>query len=284
VTHEWCRLGLGLLITAAFVALILFVSNDMRWVLAIGSITLFGASTWVGSRRGGGGVAFLLLSLPLLALFGSKVMPQLPGLWPHMLFWLGFALLGWIGFRAGSSPTLTIVALVALVVVTGAAAWYGISFVPNAISRALTQVRDDPAPRFTVDRLDGSPYDVEALRDKVVVLDFFATWCPPCFAELPELEEVRRHFETRSDVAILVVANDSGGDTPESIRAFAENRRIELELAYDPGGTAHKAFGFAGLPGLVVIDRTGRIRLTREGYNAAESGFRESLVTLVESL
>jgi thiol-disulfide isomerase/thioredoxin len=117
-----------------------------------------------------------------------------------------------------------------------------------------------------------------------VVLDFFATWCAPCIAELPELEEVRRHFAGRDDVTLLVVANDSGNDTRDSIRAFVAKRGLELEFAYDPGGKAHKAFGFAGLPGLVVIDRAGRIRLTREGYNSAESGFRKSLEDLVESL
>lgn len=189
-------LALGLLIAAAIVAVILYVSDDMRWLLAIGAVTLFTASAWVGGRRRGGIVAFLLLLIPLFALFGLKVVPQLPGLWPHMLFWLGFALLGWIGVRAGSSSAVT---LVALAVVTGASSWYGLAYVPNAISRTLTQVLDDPAPRFTFDHLDGSPYDVESLQDKVVVLAFFATWCAPCIAELPELAEIRRHFETLTE-------------------------------------------------------------------------------------
>ncbi len=80
-----------------------------------------------------------------------------------------------------------------------------------------------------------------------------------------------------------MVANDSGGDTPGAIRAFVEKRDLEVPFLYDPGGKAHKAFGFAGLPGLVVIDRADRIRFTREGYNAAETGFQENLVELVEA-
>ena len=81
-----------------------------------------------------------------------------------------------------------------------------------------------------------------------------------------------------------MVANDSGGDTPESIRAFVEGRDLDVPFVYDPGGKAHKAFGFAGLPGLVVIDRTDRIRFTREGYNAAEHNFLENLVEIIEVL
>ncbi len=86
------------------------------------------------------------------------------------------------------------------------------------------------------------------------------------------------------DVVILVVANDSGGDTPDSIRAFVEKSGVELPFVYDPEGKTHAAFGFAGLPGLVVMDRSRQIRLTREGYNAAEIHFRENLVSLIEEL
>ena len=274
-------LSLGLLIIAVFVTFILFVSNDMRWVLAIGAATLFVSSLWLGSRRRGGFVSFLLLILPLQVLYGAMVVPELPGLWPHLAIWFGFALLGWFGFRS-ERPLAG--ALVSIMVLSAVSLAYGVSYVPGEISSSLTDFRDEPAPQFTLDRLDGTRYETEALQGKVVVMDFFATWCAPCIAELPELEEVRSHFEHRDDVAVLIVANDSGGDTPESIRDFIEDRQLELQFAYDPDGTAHTAFGFAGLPGLVVMDRMGRIRLTREGYNSAESGFRTSLVEFVESL
>lgn len=274
-------LGFGVLVTVAIAAFILFVSNDMRWVLAIGSASLAMGSVWVGRRRRGQRTAFLLLLAPPLAFFGILAVPQLPGLWPHLAFWLGFALLGWFGFRRGRPSAKMLVAILA---VTAIACWYAFAYVPGTISRSLSHYRNDPAPELTLAHLDGRPFDVASLQGKVVVLDFFGTWCAPCIAELPELDEIRRHFAGRDDVKFLVVANDSGGDTPESIQTFVDGRHLGLEFAYDRGGAAHSAFGFAGLPGLVVIDRSGRIRLTREGYNSAETGFREELETLVASL
>lgn len=275
-------LGLGLTITVATFAMILFVSNDMRYVLAVGSAALLGSAVWAGSRRRGGPISFLLLCLPLMLAYGVLVVPQLPGLWPHLASWLGFALLGWLGFRTSRRSTAP--ALVAVFVLASLSFWYATAYVPGEISRELNQFQNNPAPQFTLERLDGTPYPMESLEGKVVVIDFFATWCSLCIAELPELEAIRRDLEHLNHVEILVVANDSGGDTPASIRAFVDERGLELPFAYDPDGTAHAAFGFAGLPGLVVIDRSGHIRLTREGYNSAEVEFREILVKFVESL
>jgi peroxiredoxin len=275
-------LTLGLLLPLVMILLIKFISNDMRWLLWLGAAGLYGAALWLGRLRRGGAVSLLLLCLPLLLVYGLLVVPELPGLWPHLLLWLGFALAGWYGFRLpGRARTSTLVALLALVV---GGFWYGQIYVPAEISRSLSHFRNDPAPEYSLMNLDGTPYPMESLEGRVVILDFFATWCAPCIAELPELDELRHEFEDSDDVKIVVVANDSGGDTPEAISEFIRERNLELPFAYDPEGKAHSSFGFAGLPGLVVMDPAGNIRLTREGYNAAETQFQENLMELVESL
>lgn len=275
-------LGIGLATAATTVAVILWVTNDMRLMLLLGAVGLFGGALWAGSSRRGGVVGFLLLNLPLLLLFGSQVVPEMPSLWPHMALWFALALLGWLGFRAQGRSSRTAIAAVAILAAVGS--WYAFAYVPGAISNSLVRLQDEPAPEFAFDNLQGDAYPVASLEGKVVVLDFFATWCAPCIAELPEIDAIHRRYASAPDVEVLVVANDSGGDTPEGIREFLAGRELEVPFLYDPGGKAHKAFGFAGLPGLVVIDRAGRVRLTREGYNAAEHDFQENLAEMIESL
>ena len=276
-------LGSGIALTAAVVAVILWVTNDMRWLLLLGSAGLFGIGLWAGGRRRGGTVAFFLLCLPLIAFFGLLVLPELPGLWPHLPLWLCFSILGWWGFRSGGRASPAVIVAV-LAVALLASSWYAFAYVPDAISQSLKRPLDEPAPDFAFESLNGNPYPMDSLNDKVVVLDFFATWCRPCIAELPEIDSIYQRYAGHSDVEVLVVANLSGGDTPDKIRAFVEGRELEVPFVFDPGGTAHRAFGFAGLPGLIVIDRADRVRVMREGYNAAETGFQETVVGIIEEL
>jgi thiol-disulfide isomerase/thioredoxin len=274
-------LGLGIAVAAAIPVMVLWVTNDMRWVLLLGVVGLLGGALWLGGRRDGGAVGLALLCLPPLLLFGVAVVPELPGLWPHLVLWLGFATIGWYGLRKGARPKpAVIVGLVALAAVAG---WYAFAYVPAEISRSLGQQRDEPAPVYTLETLEGEPYPMASLEGKVVVLDFFATWCAPCIAELPEIDAVYRRYAAESDVEILVVANDSGEDTPEAIREFVSGRDVQVPFLYDSGGRAHAAFGFAGLPGLVVVDKTAQLRFTREGFNAAEHDFQEQLIERIES-
>jgi thiol-disulfide isomerase/thioredoxin len=268
--------------TATTVAVILWITNDMRLMLLLGAVGLFGGAVWAGSCRRGGIVGFLMLNLPLMLLFGSQVVPEMPTLWPHMALWLALGLLGWLGFRSEGRPSRTTIAAVAIVVAVGL--WYAFAYVPGAISGSLVQLQDEPAPEFSFDSLEGDPYPMASLEGKVVVLDFFATWCAPCIAELPEIDAIYRRYASAPDVEVMVVANDSGGDTPGAIQEFLASRELQVPFLYDPGGKAHKAFGFAGLPGLVVIDPANRVRLTREGYNAAEHDFQENLAEAIESL
>ena len=116
------------------------------------------------------------------------------------------------------------------------------------------------------------------------MIDFFSTTCVPCIAELPELSAVRAELSQNRDIEFVLVASDRGNDTPERFRSFAQKRHITIPLAFDPEGKVHASFGFTGIPALVVLDRNGKVRLTRTGYNAAETTFRRDLVQFLKTL
>jgi peroxiredoxin len=104
----------------------------------------------------------------------------------------------------------------------------------------------------------GAPYDLGQLRGKTVVLNFWATWCPPCIDEMPELAELHREIISRHGTVIGI-----GVDSAANIREFAEKHRFPYPLVVAGVGGAELARRFGNqsgaLPFTVVIDAKGRI-------------------------
>lgn len=148
----------------------------------------------------------------------------------------------------------------------------------------MSHLSNDSAPAFHLDPVSDGDVPRTAVAGKILVIDFFATWCRPCIDELPELKSIRDELQDRQDITFVVVATNAGGDTPDRFRQFDKRRSVGLPLAFDAGGKAHATFGFSGFPSLVVIDRAGRTRLKHEGYNTSEVNFHRDLVQLLRSL
>jgi thiol-disulfide isomerase/thioredoxin len=275
-------LGLGVLVLGVVYGIAVFISTDARLEYAIGAILLFCGAMWMGVRSKGNWLSAALLAAPLIVVFGFLVLPKLPVLWPHLLFWLITAVIGSHVLSAGRPQR--ILSIYGAGVLVAASVWYCMGYVPQQMARSRSHFRDAAAPRFTFQPVSDGPVPTASVTGKVLVIDFFATTCGPCIAELPELERVRAELRDKSDIEFVVVASDAGGDTPERFRSFAQRRHVTLPLAYDSGGKVHTAFGLTGVPALVVLDRTGRVRFTHEGYNASETNFRRDLVRFLKTL
>lgn len=112
-----------------------------------------------------------------------------------------------------------------------------------------------PAPAFRLPRLGGGELSLSDLRGRVVVIDFWATWCPPCIFQIPILNQIHQRYAGRG-VAVLGISVDTGG--VDAVRAFAEEQGIAYPVLLGDESLA-RAYGAPGYPSLVVVAPDGTI-------------------------
>jgi peroxiredoxin len=123
-----------------------------------------------------------------------------------------------------------------------------------------------PAPAFKLPLLTGGEVELEKLRGKTVILDFWATWCPPCEVQMPILDEVWRDRKD-GDLMILGVSIDT--DPPATVARWIEERGFSYPIAAGDQSLAVQ-YGILGFPSLVVIDPSGQIQARHTGVWSRE--------------
>jgi thiol-disulfide isomerase/thioredoxin len=119
----------------------------------------------------------------------------------------------------------------------------------------------DPAPPFLLPGLDGKPVTLAGSRGKVVLLNFWATWCGPCRAEIPDLVELQNKYKDRFQIVSLVVDDEDEA----AIKTFVEKRGINYPVALAGDELRLKYGGIAALPTSFLLDTEGRIVQKHEG-------------------
>ena len=145
-------------------------------------------------------------------------------------------------------------------------------------ARSLVIIHEvqEPPVEFQLALPAGTPVAAAQLRGRIAVIDFWATWCGPCQHELPELDRLYRRYSGDPRVVFYAVDFPGGdspgdqGDTPARASDFFRRRGFSMPLAYDTGGHAAAALHAHGLPTLLVLDRSGRVRLRHVGFVGAE--------------
>jgi peroxiredoxin len=133
----------------------------------------------------------------------------------------------------------------------------------------------DPAPSFTAPMLDGTVFDLEAHRGKIVVVNFFATWCPPCREELPHLQsEVWEAFRYRP-LALVCLAREEG---PEVVRPFLDKSELDLPVATDEDRSIYALYADAWIPRTIVIGADGTVLEHLIDYNPEEFAAAVALI------
>jgi thiol-disulfide isomerase/thioredoxin len=125
-----------------------------------------------------------------------------------------------------------------------------------------------PLGEYTALNLDGSKFDIAAKRDKVVLLNVWATWCGPCRFEIPELQKLHESYANRGVEVIGVSVDESGAD---SVKSFvAEQSKMTYPIVLDAEGKIANMLQTSVLPTTILVDRKGNIVWKK--YGAIESG------------
>lgn len=114
---------------------------------------------------------------------------------------------------------------------------------------------NQPAPDFTLPLLGGGEVSLSGLKGKVVVLDFWASWCPPCVATLPGTADVAQKYADRNVVVYAINVNEA----PEEIEAFLKANNISIPTALARQSGVDRQYGVQYIPQLFVIDPNGTV-------------------------
>ncbi len=112
-----------------------------------------------------------------------------------------------------------------------------------------------PAPDFQLSRAEGGSIRLQDYRGKVVLLNFWATWCLPCRSEMPLIQTAYEQLAGQGFIALGVNFDEPA----EVVTAFADELQLDFPLLLDPGGEVQRLYRVVGYPTSVILDREGRI-------------------------
>jgi thiol-disulfide isomerase/thioredoxin len=155
----------------------------------------------------------------------------------------------------------------------------------SAIAIALTFASSAPGaagakavPNVAVHAADDSLVSFERFKGQVVLIDFWASWCPPCKTSFPALDALAREFDHRGVQVLAVNVDERRRDAD----AFLNTHPHSMTVLFDAMGAAPLAFGVRGMPSSFVVDRSGTIRYSHMGYTGdIADQYRRELNTLL---
>ena len=145
---------------------------------------------------------------------------------------------------------------------------------PSSVSAAGRP--EAPAPNWELKDLDGKTVHLSDFKGKVVILDFWATWCPPCRKEIPGFVELQKKYGARGLVMIGVAMDED----PDPVKPFARKQGINYPVVFGDMKTAAAYGGIESIPVSFVINRAGNVVAAHEGYEE-QSTFESEIKPLL---
>jgi peroxiredoxin len=139
----------------------------------------------------------------------------------------------------------------------------------------LTRV-GDMAPVFTCRTIEGKVVDITEMTGNVILINFFATWCPPCNQELPVLEtQIWKKYHGNSNFFLLVIGREHD---EKAVSEYALSGKFSMPFVADPDRSIYKLFATQYIPRNVLIDKSGKIIFQNRGYTTQEFETIENLI------
>lgn len=138
---------------------------------------------------------------------------------------------------------------------------------PQADTTTLAKV-GDKAPAFICKTIDGKTFDISKLQGKIVMINFFATWCGPCNLELPVLQKnIWSKYKSNPDFELIIIGRQH---TDQEVRKFVAGRKFTMPFAPDPERKIFNLYATQNIPRNIIIGKDGSIIFQSMGYSPEE--------------
>lgn len=137
------------------------------------------------------------------------------------------------------------------------------------------------APDFTLKDLNGKEVKLSDFKGKIVILNFWASWCPPCRGEMPDLNELDKELQKGNDAVLLTInATDGGREKAEDAKKYISDNKFTMTVLLDPGlSVTSNLYAIRAFPTTIVVNKDGTI------YGGAEGAVtKESMLKVISNI